>query len=62
MSADKKLVGMIDLTPTWEGVLPLLIEIATQGATEKGRAEARAELQRMARIADSVAARKRDVP
>lgn len=50
----------IDITPTWRGVLPLLLAAYADG-TAKGRASAFAELQRMADIADAaVAAAKGD--
>jgi len=44
----------IEATPTWAEILPLLL-----AGAENGSAEARAELLRMARIADAyIAARK----
>lgn len=58
--------GTIDLTPTWSAILPVLVEVAARGTTERGRAEAMAELQRMARIADAAVAaegeRNRETP
>jgi len=39
-------------TPTWQGVFPLLIEVAINGETSEGRKVARDELMRCARIAD----------
>lgn len=52
----------ITLTPTWRGVLPLLLAGYTEG-TATGRALALAELQRMAEIADiAVAAEKERKP
>lgn len=49
------------LPPTWTGVLPLYLEVATAGNTEAGRKAANEELQRMARIADSAVTLRRDV-
>lgn len=43
----------VDITPTWRGMLPLLIETANVG-TAKGRSLAMNELYRMADLADSV--------
>jgi hypothetical protein len=48
----KKPAGTIDLTPTWLGTLPLLLETYASG-TDKGRAMALAELQNMAKLADT---------
>lgn len=48
-------VETIDLTPTWEAILPVLLAVITDG-TPKGRTEAEAELRRMARIADAYVA------
>ena len=42
---------VIDATPTWSAVLPLLFA-ALENATEDGKRIARAELQRMAEAAD----------
>ncbi len=47
----KTKIGTIDLTPTWSGVLPVLLAALTEG-TEEGRRLAKIELARMARIAD----------
>jgi hypothetical protein len=44
-------VGTVDLTPTWESILPVLM-VALVDGTEEGKRMARNELQRMARIAD----------
>ena len=41
----------IDLTPTWEGILPALIAAMIDG-TPTGQSIARQELQSMARAAD----------
>lgn len=42
----------VDITPNWKGTLPLLLA-GIENGTATGRAMARAELQRMAQIADS---------
>ena len=41
----------IDITPTWEGLLPALLMVLERG-NAKGREEVLAELRRMAQIAD----------
>ena len=41
----------IDVTPTWEAILPVLVTILEDG-TEKGKRAATSELQRMAKLAD----------
>jgi hypothetical protein len=43
----------IDLTPTWRGVIPILIAVLESG-TEAGQQSAREELHRMASILDGV--------
>lgn len=48
---DIKVVGTIDLTPTWAGILPLLLAGVTDG-TDTGRRIAKEELARMAALAD----------
>jgi hypothetical protein len=48
---NKTLIGVIDCTPTWRGILPVLLLLITD-ANAKGQAEAREELQRMADLAD----------
>jgi hypothetical protein len=45
-------VRTIDITPTWSGVLPLLVELATNATTVEARKDAEAELRKMARAAD----------
>ena len=45
------------VTPTWEGLLPVML-MALRGGDTKGRAAAMGELRRMARIADSAVARR----
>lgn len=41
----------IDMTPSWEGLLPYLLTIVQDGSWE-GQRLAREELQRMAKLAD----------
>ncbi len=41
----------IDITPTWAGLLPAMLMVLEQG-NAKAKQEIKAELQRMARIAD----------
>lgn len=43
----------VDATPTWRGILPLLVEAATQGTTSEGRGLAMSELERLADMADN---------
>lgn len=47
-----KQVGVIDMTPTWVGALPVYIA-ALQDGSPTAQAAAREELYRMARLADS---------
>jgi hypothetical protein len=47
----QNLAGAIDLTPTWRGIIPLLLA-GIESGTDKGRAIALAELARMADAAD----------
>lgn len=47
----KTLVGTIDLTPTWAASLPTLLVLLEEGSAE-GQLLARAELRRMAALAD----------
>lgn len=50
---EKKLIGTIDLTPTWEAMIPLYVEILSNAsAGSKARAMAVDELIRVAKIAD----------
>jgi hypothetical protein len=57
--ADKP-VEYIDLTPTWSEVLPIFIACLENG-TEKGKTSARAELLRMAKLADAYVAEHKKV-
>lgn len=47
-----KHVGTIDLTPTWEAILPILLA-ALEDGTDAGKKIAREELTRMAKAADA---------
>lgn len=49
----KREVATIDLSPTWQGVLGLLLTTYENGSPE-GRRLALVELQQMAKLADSV--------
>lgn len=51
MPEETKQAGTIDLTPTWASLVMQLAEVAVNGQSA-GRADARIELMRMARIAD----------
>ncbi len=42
----------IDTTPTWEGLVRALIELAHTGETYESQQMAKGELRRMARLAD----------
>jgi len=42
----------IDITPTWAGLLPVLIHLSVNGTTTESRAMATSELARMANLAD----------
>lgn len=62
MSVTKKTkVGTIDLTPTWVEMCSL-IELALVDGNAVGRATARAELQKMARLADAFVEQVRKSP
>lgn len=41
----------IDCTPTWEGILPVLLTLLENGNAQ-GKATAKAELVKMAKLAD----------
>ncbi|AKF13608.1 hypothetical protein PHIN3_345 [Sinorhizobium phage phiN3] len=59
----KTKVGTIDMTPTWEAILPALI-VAVENGTALGRKIATEELRRMAKLADMYAAdvKAKDMP
>ena len=43
----------INLTPSWEALLPSMLAIVTDGDSHEARAFARSELRRMATLADA---------
>lgn len=45
---------IINVTPTWVALMPLLIETVKNGKTLEGRQAAEAELMRLAAFADKV--------
>jgi hypothetical protein len=51
MRDEKKVVGTIDMTPTWEGLLPSLIAMLQDGSPV-AQQTAREELTKLARFAD----------
>lgn len=55
----KRTVGTIDMTPTWEGLLPTLLHVYANAESAKGQIAALEELTRMARIADAYVAEKK---
>ena len=52
----KESIEVIDITPTWSGLLPALIEVAVNGTTIEGRRNAMSALKDMAGTADAYAA------
>lgn len=44
----------IDVTPTWEALLPVLVEVAANGTDAKGRKAAMDELKALARAMDKI--------
>lgn len=48
--------GTITIKPTWLGLVDALVVIASDAHTRQGRDEGKAELRRMAKIADEVPA------
>lgn len=53
---EKRKLETIDLTPTWAGILPVLLEVYENAGTPQGRQQAKGELVRMARLADQAVA------
>lgn len=49
-------IATVNLTPTWQSILPMLIAVIESPATEEGRKIAKEELHRMACIADAYVA------
>ena len=56
-----KHVGTVDITPTWRGILPLLVEVANTGTTLAGRQEAWKSLYELADFADKINAERKAV-
>lgn len=51
----------VDLTPAWQGVLPLLLMARQDGETESTRKTADEELRHMAVVADEAIALEKDI-
>ena len=51
----------VDVTPTWRGILPLLVELAMNANTQEARDTAWKELRRMSEIADRMVALEKDM-
>ena len=49
----------IDLTPTWEALVPVLVEVAVRGDTPEAQRAAMDELLKLARAVDRMNARER---
>lgn len=47
----------IDMTPTWRGLLPVLVEVAANGTSTQARKDAMSELFRLADMADAANAK-----
>lgn len=58
MTTDKTKIGTIDLTPTWESLIPAFVTLIEEG-NPASRTVAIYELQRMAKIADLYVAQSR---
>ena len=50
----------VNVSFTWESMMPWLVEVASHGATEEGRNKAMSELMRLARAADQIAAEQKE--
>jgi hypothetical protein len=50
--SNEKRIDTIDLTPTWRGLLPALVELAVNGTTAEARKTAMGELYRLADAVD----------
>ncbi len=50
----------VDITPTWEGLLPVLVRVATQGQTAAAQKHAWDELTRMAKACDEMNAAQKE--
>lgn len=57
----KETGDIIDITPTWTAILPIIIMTLEHGTSERAKDSIKAELRRMARYADLyVASQKAD--
>ncbi len=54
-----KMVETVDITPTWQGVLPVYLE-ALEDGPEAARKPAREEIRRMAKALDDIIKRKKE--
>lgn len=54
----EKVVCMVDMTPTWRGLVPLLITAITDGSPT-AKSAAREELYRLADFADKINAERK---
>lgn len=54
LGSEFKQIGVIDFTPTWTNLVLQLAEVYSNGGNDNARAMAKAELLRMARLADGV--------
>ena len=53
----------IDITPTWEAIMPALIDILkNNNSTESAKSEVASEIMRLARNMDKVIKEKKGVP
>ena len=50
----------IELVPSWEAIIPVLVHVANNGTTVQGRTDAMNELKRLARTVDEQNARIRE--
>ena len=50
----------VDITPTWEAIMPVLIHLVRCGTNQEGLRNAEAELMRLARMVDALNAKQKD--
>ncbi len=50
--AERQTISYINITPSWQGIVGLLAELAVNATTTKARADAMEELQRLAKAQD----------
>lgn len=54
MSVDQKVaIDTVDITPSWEGVLPIYLAVIENSSSPHARKVAMDELRRMAKLADA---------